>query len=101
MRYGDGALFDVQDDYRAEPFAKRPKIEAHFRKAAAQPGKLYVNHVSTAALLPPRWNADRLNPQVHALMDSAEAARLARARHRPHGLPATRAGLVASLLRHN
>ncbi|WP_236241452.1 phosphatidylinositol-specific phospholipase C [Streptomyces sp. CC228A] len=101
VRYGDGALFDVQDDYRAEPFAKWPKIEAHFRKAAAQPGKLYVNHVSTAALLPPRWNADRLNPQVHALMDSAEAAGWRGLGIVPMDFPATRAGLVASLLRHN
>lgn len=73
VRYADPQLFDIQDDYMAEPFGKWPKIEAQFRKAVAEPGKLYVNFVSTAALLPPRSNADRLNPRVGALLDGAEA----------------------------
>ncbi|MFB9392019.1 phosphatidylinositol-specific phospholipase C [Streptomyces coeruleoprunus] len=101
VRYGDGALFDIQDDYMAEPTAKYPKIEAHFRKAVEQPGKLYVNHVSTAALLPPRWNADRLNPRVHSLVDSAGASGWRGLGIVPMDFPNTRAGLVASLLRHN
>ncbi|MFV2118523.1 phosphatidylinositol-specific phospholipase C [Streptomyces sp. Act-28] len=101
VRWGDGALFDVQDDYMAEPTAKYPKIEAHFRKAVRQPGRLYVNHVSTAALLPPRWNADRLNPRVHALLDSAEATAWRGLGIVPMDFPDTRPGLVASLLRHN
>lgn len=72
VRYADPALFDVQDDYMAEPIGKYPKVEAQFRKAVAQPGKLFVNYVSTAALLPPRSNADRLNPRVKDLLDGAE-----------------------------
>ncbi|OEJ95236.1 phosphatidylinositol-specific phospholipase C [Streptomyces thermolilacinus] len=101
VRWGDGALFDVQDDYMAEPTAKWPKIEAHFRKAATQPGRLYVNHVSTAALLPPRWNADRLNPRVHTLLDSAETTTWRGLGIIPMDFPNTRPGLIASLLRHN
>ncbi|KIZ17290.1 phosphatidylinositol-specific phospholipase C [Streptomyces natalensis] len=72
VRYGDPQLFDIQDDYVAEPFAKWPKVAAQFRKAAAEPGKLYANYVSTAALLPPRSNADRLNPQVKDLLTGPE-----------------------------
>lgn len=72
VRYGDGALFDIQDDYMAEPEAKYPLIEDHFRKAVGQLGKLYVNFVSTAALLPPRSNADRLNPRVRELLTSPD-----------------------------
>ncbi|MFI8289585.1 phosphatidylinositol-specific phospholipase C domain-containing protein [Streptomyces sp. ms191] len=101
VRYGDGALFDIQDDYMAEPFAKYPKIQAHFRKAATQPGKLYVNYVSTAALLPPRWNSDRLNPQVHGFIDSAEGAGWKGLGIVPLDFPNTRPGLVESLIRHN
>jgi 1-phosphatidylinositol phosphodiesterase len=101
VRYGDGALFDVQDDYMAEPSAKYPKIEAHFRRAATQPGRLYVNHVSTAALLPPRWNADRLNPRVHGFLDGAEASGWKGLGIVPMDFPNTRAGLVESLIRHN
>ncbi|MFF9865467.1 phosphatidylinositol-specific phospholipase C [Streptomyces sp. NPDC013953] len=101
VRYGDGALFDIQDDYMAEPGAKYPKIEAHFRKAAAQPGRLYVNYVSTSALLPPRWNADRLNPRVHGFVDGAEARDWKGLGIVPMDFPNTRAGLVDSLIRHN
>lgn len=101
VRYGDGALFDIQDDYMAEPFAKYPKIEAHFRKAVTQPGKLYVNYVSTAALLPPRWNADRLNPRVHGFLDGAEAGGWKGLGIVGMDFPNTRAGLVESLIRHN
>ncbi|WP_031073404.1 phosphatidylinositol-specific phospholipase C [Streptomyces sp. NRRL S-118] len=101
LRYGDGALFDIQDDYMAEPGAKYPKTEAHFRKAAAQPGRLYVNYVSTSALLPPRWNADRLNPRVHGFVDGAEARDWKGLGIVPMDFPNTRAGLVDSLIRHN
>ncbi|MCK7625666.1 phosphatidylinositol-specific phospholipase C [Streptomyces sp. RS10V-4] len=68
VRYADPALFDIQDAYMTEPLGKYPKVEAQFRKAVAQPGKLFVNYVSTAALLPPRSNADRLNPRVRDLL---------------------------------
>ncbi|MER5499032.1 phosphatidylinositol-specific phospholipase C [Streptomyces sp. NPDC002561] len=101
VRYADPALFDIQDDYMAEPFAKYPKIEDQFRRAAGQPGKLYMNYVSTAALLPPRWNADRLNPQVHSFLDGSEAAGWTGLGIVPLDFPATRSGLVESLIRHN
>ncbi|MEV7954016.1 phosphatidylinositol-specific phospholipase C [Streptomyces sp. NPDC058316] len=101
VRYGDSALFDIQDDYMAEPFAKYPKIEAQFRRAAQQPGKLYMNYVSTAALMPPRWNADRLNPQVQSFLDGSEASGWTGLGIVPLDFPATRSGLVESLIRHN
>ncbi|MFF3731280.1 phosphatidylinositol-specific phospholipase C [Streptomyces sp. NPDC002476] len=101
VRYADPALFDIQDDYMAEPIAKYRKIEAQFRKAAGQPGKLYMNYVSTAALLPPRWNADRLNPQVHSFLDGSEASGWTGLGIVPLDFPATRSGLVESLIRHN
>ncbi|WP_405715134.1 MULTISPECIES: phosphatidylinositol-specific phospholipase C [unclassified Streptomyces] len=101
VRYADSELFDIQDDYMAEPFAKYPKIEAQFRKAAQQPGKLYMNYVSTAALMPPRWNADRLNPQVQSFLDGSEASGWTGLGIVPLDFPATRSGLVESLIRHN
>ncbi|MFF4079120.1 phosphatidylinositol-specific phospholipase C [Streptomyces sp. NPDC001777] len=101
VRYADPALFDIQDDYMAEPFAKYPKIEEQFRRAARQPGKLYMNYVSTAALLPPRWNADRLNPQVHSFLDGSEAVGWTGLGIVLLDFPATRSGLVESLIRHN
>ncbi|QGZ50120.1 phosphatidylinositol-specific phospholipase C domain-containing protein [Streptomyces sp. QHH-9511] len=101
VRYGDGAHFDIQDDYMAEPGAKYPKIESHFRKAAQQPGKLYVNYVSTSAYLPPRWNSDRLNPKVHTFLDSSEATGWKGLGIVPLDFPNTRSGLVESLIRHN
>ncbi|MFJ8664180.1 phosphatidylinositol-specific phospholipase C [Streptomyces sp. NPDC093600] len=100
VRYGDGALFDIQDDYMAEPGAKYPQIESHFRKAATHPGKLYVNYVSTAALLPPRWNSDRLNPKVHSFLDGT-ASGWRGLGIVPMDFPNTRSGLVESLIRHN
>ncbi|MFF8917739.1 phosphatidylinositol-specific phospholipase C [Streptomyces sp. NPDC015032] len=101
VRYADPELFDIQDDYMAEPFAKYPKIESQFHKAAQQPGKLYMNYVSTAALMPPRWNADRLNPQVQSFLDGPEAAGWTGLGIVPLDFPATRSGLVESLIRHN
>ncbi|MBZ9596657.1 phosphatidylinositol-specific phospholipase C [Streptomyces erythrochromogenes] len=101
LRYGDGNVFDIQDDWNAEPFAKRGKIENHFRKAVQQPGKLFVNYVSTSAYMPPRWNSDRLNPQVHAFVDGAEMAGRTGLGIVPMDFPNTRSGLVAALIRHN
>ncbi|WP_030300871.1 phosphatidylinositol-specific phospholipase C [Streptomyces katrae] len=101
LRYGDGNVFDIQDDYNTEPFAKRGRIENHFRKAVQQPGKLFVNYVSTAAYMPPRWNSDRLNPQVHAFVDGGELAGRTGLGIVPMDFPNTRSGLVASLIRHN
>ncbi|MFH8368305.1 phosphatidylinositol-specific phospholipase C [Streptomyces sp. NPDC018031] len=101
IRWGDPAVFDVQDDWNAEPGAKYPKIEAHFRRAVAQPGRQYVNFVSTSAALPPRWNADRLNPRVHALLTGAEAAGWRGLGIVPMDFPDTRSGLVETLIAHN
>ncbi|WP_309057213.1 phosphatidylinositol-specific phospholipase C [Streptomyces sp.] len=100
-RWADPAVFAVQDDWNALPDAKYPKIETHFRAAYQQPGKLYVNFVSTAAYLPPRWNADRLNPRVHSWLDGTEAAGKTGLGIVPMDYPNTRSGLVEALLRHN
>ncbi|WP_327324518.1 phosphatidylinositol-specific phospholipase C [Streptomyces sp. NBC_01210] len=101
VRYGDGNLFDIQDDWNAAPNAKYPKTEAHFRKAAQQPGKLYINFVSTSAYLPPRWNSDNLNPRVHSFIDGSEASGWKGLGIVPLDFPNTRSGLVDSLIRHN
>ncbi|MFG2888750.1 phosphatidylinositol-specific phospholipase C domain-containing protein [Streptomyces sp. NPDC048248] len=100
VRYADPQLFDIQDDYMAEPFAKYPKVEAQFRKAVAEPGKLFVNYVSTAALLPPRSNADRLNPQVKSLLTGAEASGWTGLGIVAMDFP-NEAGLADTLIRHN
>ncbi|MFJ5834801.1 phosphatidylinositol-specific phospholipase C [Streptomyces sp. NPDC093089] len=100
LRWG-GPAFAVQDDWNALPDAKYPKIQAHFRAAAAQPGPLHVNFVSTSAYLPPRWNSDRLNPRVHGFLDSAEMAGRTGLGIVPMDFPNTRSGLVEALLRHN
>ncbi|MFI5759192.1 phosphatidylinositol-specific phospholipase C [Streptomyces sp. NPDC051569] len=103
VRYGDGALFDIQDDYNALPDAKYPQIEAQFREAATGrlPGKLSINYVSTAAYLPPRWNSDQLNPRVHTFIDGSEASGWRGLGIVPLDFPATRPGLVESLIAHN
>ncbi|WP_405807666.1 phosphatidylinositol-specific phospholipase C [Streptomyces sp. NBC_00210] len=101
LRWGDGNFFDIQDDWNAAPNAKYPKIEAHFRKAAQQPGKLYINFVSTSAYLPPRWNSDNLNPRVHTFVNGAEASGWKGLGIVPLDFPSTRSGLVDSLIRHN
>lgn len=60
-----------------------------------------MNYVSTAALLPPRSNSDRLNPQVHSFLDGSEASGWTGLGIVPLDFPATRTGLVESLIRHN
>lgn len=101
VRYGDGSLFDIQDDYMAEPIGKYPKIKAQFRKAAAEPGKLFINYVSTAALLPPRSNSDRLNPRVKSFLEGAETQGWTGLGIVPMDFPNTTSGLVDALVRHN
>ncbi|WP_189950913.1 phosphatidylinositol-specific phospholipase C [Streptomyces roseolus] len=101
LRWADPRYFAVQDDWNALPDAKYPKIQEHFRAAVARPGPLYVNFVSTSAYLPPRWNSDRLNPWVHGFLDGAELAGRTGLGIVPLDFPATRTGLVESLLRHN
>ncbi|MGY5127088.1 phosphatidylinositol-specific phospholipase C domain-containing protein [Streptomyces nigrescens] len=100
VRYADPQLFDIQDDYMAEPFGKYPKIEAQFRKAVTQPGKLFVNYVSTAALLPPRSNADRLNPQVKKLLTGSEGGGWTGLGIVPMDFP-NEFGLAETLIGHN
>ncbi|MEW2434756.1 phosphatidylinositol-specific phospholipase C domain-containing protein [Streptomyces caniferus] len=100
VRYADPQLFDIQDDYMAEPFGKYPKIEAQFRKALTQPGKLFVNYVSTSAWLPPRSNADRLNPQVKRLLEGSEANGWTGLGVVPMDFP-NEVGLAETLIRHN
>ncbi|MFJ4920825.1 phosphatidylinositol-specific phospholipase C [Streptomyces sp. NPDC088725] len=101
VRYGDGNLFDIQDDYQALPDAKYPQIEDQFREASGQPGKVFINYVSTAAYLPPRWNSDNLNPRVHAFIDGSEASGWRGLGIVPLDFPTTRPGLVESLIAHN
>ncbi|MFJ5802361.1 phosphatidylinositol-specific phospholipase C [Streptomyces decoyicus] len=100
VRYADPQLFDIQDDYMAEPFGKYPKIEAQFRKAVTQPGKLFVNYVSTSALLPPRSHADRLNPQVRNLLAGSEGSAWTGLGIVPMDFP-NEFGLAETLIRHN
>ncbi|MFF3541675.1 phosphatidylinositol-specific phospholipase C [Streptomyces platensis] len=100
VRYADPQLFDIQDDYMAEPFGKYPKIEAQFRKAVTQPGKLFVNYVSTAALLPPRSTAGRLNPQVKKLLTGSEGSGWTGLGIVPMDFP-NETGLAETLIAHN
>ncbi|MFD7321818.1 phosphatidylinositol-specific phospholipase C [Streptomyces sp. NPDC059875] len=100
LKWWDGGAIAIQDDWNALPNAKYPKIEAHFRKAVEQPGKLYINFVSTSASLPPRWNSDNLNPRVHGFLDST-ASGWKGLGIVPMDYPNTRSGLVESLIRHN
>ncbi|MEU2433480.1 phosphatidylinositol-specific phospholipase C [Streptomyces sp. NPDC007861] len=100
VKWWDGSLFDIQDDWNAMPDAKYPKIEAHFRKAVEQPGRLFINFVSTSAYLPPRWNSDNLNPRVHGFLDGT-ANGWKGLGIVPMDYPGTRSGLVESLIRHN
>ncbi|MGW8954930.1 phosphatidylinositol-specific phospholipase C [Streptomyces sp. NPDC055709] len=100
VKWWDGGVFDLQDDWNAAPWDKYPRIEAHFRKAAEQPGKLFINFVSTSASLPPRWNSDNLNPRVHGFLDGT-ASGWKGLGIVPMDFPNTRSGLVDSLIRHN
>lgn len=100
LKWWDGAVFDTQDDWNAPPWDKYPKVVAHLRKAAEQPGRVFVNFVSTSAYLPPRWNSDDLNPRVHRFLDGTASG------WKGLGIvvldfPNTRSGLVDSLIRHN
>ncbi|GAA3487328.1 hypothetical protein GCM10018987_14070 [Streptomyces cremeus] len=67
----------------------------------ARPGKQYANLVSAAAGLPPRWNSDRLNPKVHALLSRPEAGGRRGPGVVPLDFPQTRPGLVEALIRLN
>ncbi|MDF4249052.1 phosphatidylinositol-specific phospholipase C [Streptomyces sp. WMMB303] len=101
IRWADPELFDVQDDYRAEPFAKYDRITDQFRQAAAEPGPWYVNFTSTAAGLPPAWNADRLNPQVKKFLNGSGMAGAAGLGIIPMDFPQSEPGLLEAVLAHN
>ncbi|RSO14994.1 phospholipase [Streptomyces sp. WAC 06725] len=100
VRYADPQVFDIQDDYMAEPLRKYPLVEGQFRKAVREPGKLFVNYVSTAALLSPRSNADRLNPKVKSFLDGGEARGWTGLGIVPMDFP-NEHGLAETLIRHN
>lgn len=93
--YGDAALFDVQDDATATPAVKYQKVERHLHKAAARPGKLYVNYVGTAVQGSPRANARYLNPRVHRFLTGPVRPPAERARRGGPGLPRGHAGARA------
>ncbi|MGY1433917.1 phosphatidylinositol-specific phospholipase C [Streptomyces reniochalinae] len=101
VRWADPEVFDVQDDYQAEPISKYPRIAEQFRQAAAEPGPFYVNFLSTAAGLPPASNADRLNPKVRALLDSSEFAGTTGLGIVPMDFPGAEPGLLEAVLAHN
>lgn len=100
VRYGDDGIFDIQDDYQAGPDRKFGLIEAQFRKAASEPGKLYTNFVSTAALLTPRSNADTLNPRVKKLLSGGEGSSWRGLGIVPMDFPGEH-GMSELLIRHN
>ncbi|WP_256987664.1 hypothetical protein [Streptomyces sp. BR123] len=60
-----------------------------------------MNYTGTSAHLPPRWNSDRLNPQVHAFVDGAETAGRTGLGTVPTDFPNTRPGLGTSIVRHD
>ncbi|MFI6944238.1 phosphatidylinositol-specific phospholipase C [Streptomyces sp. NPDC050418] len=97
----NSSTFAIQDDYNAEPFGKWPKIRDHFRRAAAAPGPQYINFASTAAGLPPDWNADRLNPQVRDFLNSGESAGWTGLGIVPMDFPNATGGLLEAVLAHN
>ncbi|MGI5350770.1 phosphatidylinositol-specific phospholipase C [Streptomyces sp. CA-250714] len=101
VRWTDTGIFDIQDDYQAEPFAKYPKITEQFREAASRPGPFYINFVSTAAGLPPVWNADRLNPQVRDFLNGSEMAGRTGLGIVPMDFPQAEPGLIEAVLKHN
>ncbi|MEW2218116.1 phosphatidylinositol-specific phospholipase C [Streptomyces sp. NPDC006990] len=101
VRWADPELFDVQDDYQAEPFAKWDRITEQFRQAADEPGPWYVNFTSTAAGLPPAWNADRLNPQVRKFLDGSGMAGRTGLGIIPMDFPQSEPGLLEAVLAHN
>ncbi len=101
IRWGDSSLFAIQDDYNAEPFGKWPQVRDHFRRAAAEPGRQYINFVSTAAGLPPEWNAYRLNPQTRDFLNSGEASGWTGLGIVPMDYPDATSGLIGAVLAHN
>nr|WP_313896793.1 phosphatidylinositol-specific phospholipase C [Streptomyces sp. GC420] len=101
VRWGNSALFDIQDEYMTEPVGKYPLVEAHFKKAVAQPGKLFVNHVSTAALLPPSYNAGQLNPRVKSFLTGSGTVGWTGLGIVPMDFPNSTPGLIGAVLAHN
>jgi 1-phosphatidylinositol phosphodiesterase len=101
VRYGSTTVFDIQDEYMKEPGAKYPLIEAYFKKAVQQPGKFYVNYVSTAALLPPSSNAGQLNPRVRSFLTGSATNGRTGLGIVPMDFPNRTSGLIEAVLAHN
>lgn len=100
VRYGNAELFDIQDEFMAQPERKLELIEAQFRKSVKTPGKLFTNYVSTAALWPPRATSDWLNPRVKRLLGSATGREWRGLGIVPMDFPGEH-GMAAALIRHN
>ncbi|MFE5540756.1 phosphatidylinositol-specific phospholipase C [Streptomyces sp. NPDC056519] len=101
VRYGDASVFDIQDAFMTEPIAKFKKIEDHFLKAVSQPGKLFVNYVSTAAALPIGYTSRQLNPKVKAYSDGLRLNGKVGLGIIPMDYPNNQPGLLDSLLLQN
>ncbi|MFJ6572391.1 phosphatidylinositol-specific phospholipase C [Streptomyces sp. NPDC091292] len=100
-QWGNTGIYDIQDDWNAAPGSKYPLIEAHFRKAAQQPGKQFINFVSTAALLPPSYNAGQLNPRVKTFLTGSGSAGWTGLGIVPMDFPEATGGLIEAVLAHN
>ncbi|MFE6775161.1 phosphatidylinositol-specific phospholipase C domain-containing protein [Streptomyces sp. NPDC057702] len=101
LPYRDTALVDVQDDTSAAPAAKYQKVERHLRRAAAQPGKLHVNYVGTAAHGTPRANARYLNPRVRRFLTGPHGRHLTGLGVVAMDFPDATPGLVQTVIAHN
>ncbi|MGW8377349.1 phosphatidylinositol-specific phospholipase C [Streptomyces sp. ODS28] len=100
VRYGNAGLFDIQDEYMVGPEHKLELVEEQFRQAVKEPGKLFTNYVSTAALRPPRLTSDWLNPRVKKLLGGAEGREWKGLGIVPMDFP-NENGMAAALIRHN
>lgn len=99
--YRDTTLLDTQDDEAAAPAVKYRKVERHLRKAAAQPGKLYVNYVSSAYRSSPEQNARYLNPRVHRFLTGPYGRGLTGLGVVAMDFPEATPGLIETVIRHN
>ncbi|MER0242958.1 phosphatidylinositol-specific phospholipase C [Streptomyces sp. HSW2009] len=98
--YGDTKLLAVQEEETAPLAAKYRSIERHFHHAAARPGKLYVNHVSSAHRSLPESNARYLNPRVHHFL-TGHGRGLTGLGVVAMDFPDAMPGLIDAVIRHN
>ncbi|MBB5937076.1 phosphatidylinositol-specific phospholipase C [Streptomyces zagrosensis] len=99
--YGDPKLLDIQNDEPATLAAKYRAVERHFRKAAARPGKLYVNYVSTSAAGSPLTGAQYLNPRVRHFLTGPNGRFLTGLGLVAMDFPDATPGLIETVIRHN